>query len=336
MPLSKKNLTIEISFLLLFLIFSSLGFIFHTTFDSGDSIQHYLISRYSWQHPALFLNHWGKPVFTILSSPFSQLGFKGIEVFNCLVAVLSAYCCFLSAKRLALPYSYLIVFILFGAPVFFQSMYSGLTEPLFALFLVAGFYYIVAEKLRTALILISFLPLVRTEGFIILIIYGAYLVYEKKWTKLPWLAFGTCLFSIIGYPYYKDVLWIFHENPYTSGTLDNYGKGNIAHYFSQFLFVTGIPYTLLVVGGLLLFGVTLVKNSVWKKIKNPIDFFILYGCFLGYFFAHVVFWSQGLFHSFGMSRVLIAILPLGALIAMRALNFIFENNKLSLNNSNSA
>jgi len=72
------------SILLVTAFYLSLIIILPTTGDEGDSIQHYLISRYSWVHPYLFFDHWGKPIFTILSSPFSQFGFKGIQIFNLL------------------------------------------------------------------------------------------------------------------------------------------------------------------------------------------------------------------------------------------------------------
>jgi hypothetical protein len=49
--------------------------------DAGDGIMHYYISNASWQNPSLFLDHWGKPLFILLSSPFSQFGFAGIVFF---------------------------------------------------------------------------------------------------------------------------------------------------------------------------------------------------------------------------------------------------------------
>src|ERR1700722_11209994 len=61
------------------------------TYDSGDGINHYLIARYSWHHHHLFIDDWGKPFFTIISSPFAQFGLKGISVFNILCGLASSY-----------------------------------------------------------------------------------------------------------------------------------------------------------------------------------------------------------------------------------------------------
>jgi len=50
--------------------------------ESGDAISHYQLSRYSWKYPLHLLDHWGKPLFTLLSSPFAQLGFNGYLAFG--------------------------------------------------------------------------------------------------------------------------------------------------------------------------------------------------------------------------------------------------------------
>src|ERR1035437_8661441 len=56
------------------------------TCDSGDSLSHFLFSKYAFIHPENFLNHWAKPLFVLLSAPFAQFGFVGIKLFNCCIA----------------------------------------------------------------------------------------------------------------------------------------------------------------------------------------------------------------------------------------------------------
>ena len=53
--------------------------------DTGDGIMHFFMSQASWENPTLFLEHWGKPFFILLSSPFAQFGFTGLIVFQVLV-----------------------------------------------------------------------------------------------------------------------------------------------------------------------------------------------------------------------------------------------------------
>ena len=44
--------------------------------------------------------------------------------------------------------------------------------------------------------------------------------------------------------------------------------------------------------------------------------------FLSFFVAHTLFWYMGLFHSMGLKRVLISVMPLIAIIALMGFNFI--------------
>jgi ABC-type cobalt transport system substrate-binding protein len=76
---------------LLFTIFLVIAAHTEGSYGGADSFQHYLISRYSWKHPHLLLDHWGKPLFTLLSSLFSQFGFYGIQCFNILIGMITAW-----------------------------------------------------------------------------------------------------------------------------------------------------------------------------------------------------------------------------------------------------
>src|ERR1043165_5405053 len=60
---------------------------FDGTGDAGDSITHYLFSRYAPIHPQLYFDHWAKPLFVLLASPFAQLGITGMKIFNSLVSL---------------------------------------------------------------------------------------------------------------------------------------------------------------------------------------------------------------------------------------------------------
>ena len=59
--------------------------------EPGDGITHYQIAHYAFKYPGNFLKHWGKPIFTLLTAPFAQLGFVGMILFNLLVFTLSSW-----------------------------------------------------------------------------------------------------------------------------------------------------------------------------------------------------------------------------------------------------
>jgi len=106
----------------------------------GDAIVHYRIARYSWRYPELFMDMWGKPVFTALSSLFAQLGFNNMKIFNVLVAVTTGILGFGILKRSGSPLSGLYFLLLFFTPIYFVLIPSTLTEPLFGLCLMTGIY----------------------------------------------------------------------------------------------------------------------------------------------------------------------------------------------------
>ena len=80
---------------------------FNGTGDAGDSVLHYLYAKSAPQHPELFFNHWAKPVFVALASPFSQFGFIGVKVFNVLVMALTMLLTYRSAELLGLKNAFI-------------------------------------------------------------------------------------------------------------------------------------------------------------------------------------------------------------------------------------
>jgi hypothetical protein len=312
----------ELGALLFFVISVIVALLSTTTFDTGDSITHYLISRNAFTHPELLLHHWGKPLFTLLSMPFAQFGFKGIEVYNCLVSALCAYLAFLSSKKMQFRYAWMVYPFMLFAPKFFLGQFSGLTEPTFALCLIAGFYFMLDDKPVLALLIISLSPFVRTEGFIILIIYGIYLLLDKRWSLIPWLLVGLILYSVIGSFYYHDLLWVFHENPYAGGK-NNYGHGTLDHYAVQLMYVLGVPFYILLVLAFVFFVVNVVRGKYRLGDSFSLkSFILLYGCLLGFIVSHTLFWWLGIFNSFGMVRIMICIVPLAAVVAVQALHYL--------------
>ncbi len=287
------------------------------TYDAGDSITHYAIAHYSWKHPHLLFDNWGKPVFTILSSPFAQFGWKGITFFNSIVGILT---CWLIAEVIHTfnwkisPYCALLLFFIPNYPL---ALNSGLTEPLYGLLLTLTVYYIAAGKYTLSAIAISFLPFVRSEGFISMIVIAVFFIALSKWKEVVFMLTGTLCISVSGMFFHdKNILWIFSTNPYTvSQPFDSYGSGNWSDYFIKFYFMTGIPFTALFWIASSILGATLIKKiAVNFKTGVAGTESLLLGLFFSFFLAHVVFWRFGLFNSFGMSRVLISIVPIGLLM----------------------
>jgi len=74
----------------------------------GDTYTHFFMSKYAGDHPELFLNQWGKPVFTTLFFPIAQLGFKAVLGFNLMLMFAQAGILFKIAKKINLQQNWLI------------------------------------------------------------------------------------------------------------------------------------------------------------------------------------------------------------------------------------
>jgi len=280
-------------------------------YGGADSFMHYLISRYSWEDPNLFLHHWGKPVFTIISSPFAQVGFFGVRVFNILCAVGASYLAFKTAKSLGIEYpifaSILTIVATLGPPVYL----SGLTEPLFGLTLILAVYLVSRSRLGWSTLIISFIPLIRSEGVIFIPLWLAVLGINRSWKLVPLLTTGIVTFSLLGWVSGIGFFWLLTESPY--GTAASYGSGEILHFWNYREETFGSVFIFLFFFG---FG---WLTSQWKLFMNrsslSLSWLLILASFFGYFAAHSIVWWLGTGSSVGLTRVMLGIVPIGAVIA---------------------
>lgn len=287
------------------------------TYDPGDGVQHYLIAKYAIKHPLLLLDHWGKPIYTLLCLPFAQFGFLGSNVYNLLCNTLTSFLGFKIAHRLGFKNAWLAFVLVFFSPLFFMTSFSGLTEPTFALILSFAIWLMINKNYAFGAIIISFLPFARTEGFFILPLFALYLVIIKKWKFAALTALATLIYAIIGYFVLHDFLWIIHQNPY-KGAIDIYGKGPLMHFVAANDRLFGLPLVALFT---LACFVMLFKKEKVENEKNAFNLLII-GSFLVYFTLHSVFWWKGLFGSLGLHRVMAGVAPLFSLVALIGFNFL--------------
>lgn len=304
-----------------FFVLAGIAIFTNGTCDSGDSIYHYLFSRYAFVHPVNFLDHWAKPFFVLLSSPFAQFGFTGIKLFNCCVGAISLWYCYKAAEALGYKNAWLAPVFLGFAPGWFVHLFSGLTEPLFGFLLIIGVYLALSKKALGAAIVISLLPFVRSEGLIIMVIFAFYFLVNKQYRYILWLLTGHIVYSIAGAFYYGDILWVFTRIPYSESS-GKYGSGNLLHFVIQLTYIIGIPLYALLGAGFIKKIAGLRGITKWKSYFSSIETLLVYGLLLGFITAHTLFWVMGIFESMGLKRVLVAIVPIAALIALNGFNYL--------------
>lgn len=314
---------VHIFLFLLFILLLVLAILSEGTPESGDSYQHYLMARYSFQHPELLLDLWGKPVFTLLSAPFAATGFLGINIFNILCGLLTAWLGYLIAQRLGLRLSWLAVFFTLFAPIYFICLFSGLTEPLFGLILIASIYLAISGKYEWSALLISFLPFVRSEGNGIILLFLLVLLLHRQWKAIPLLAAGTLVYTVAGYFYYDDIYWLINHHPYQGESV--YGKGDLLHFIYQLPIIAGSPLALLFLAGIASLVIRLVRFK--KKGLHPFfteEFLLIAGACVLYIAGHSYVHWKGISGSSGTIRVMAAIAPVIGLVALRGLNDLFS------------
>jgi hypothetical protein len=292
-------------------------------FGETDSVSHYLIARYSFEHPYLFVDHWGKPLFTILSSPFAQFGMTGAVSFNILCALLTAWLIFRMARLLKYRYALAAIPFAIFAPAYMVNVFTSLTEILFALVLVAGIYFFLKEKMILSSVIISFLPFARMEGMMFLAIFLAALILVKKYKAIPFLISGFVIFSIAGYFRYHDLLWFFNALPYGEKGSALYGSGSFWYYFERFHKLLGLPLTILAVVGIIHLVISVFHDKKPSLTVNWLtEYYLLPLSVFGFILAHSFLWWQGMMGVLATSRFMACVLPLCGLLALIGLSRI--------------
>lgn len=288
-----------------------------------DSWNHLLYARWSTTHPELMLDQWGKPLFTIPAIPFSYMGIGGLYLFNILCTLLAGYFVYQTARRLGMRLPWMAAVFFFFQPVVFGNVISGLTEPINALALSIVCWLFAGQRNKSAVILSSFLPFFRTEGFVLLAAVAVYVVARNKWRLLPLLLTGSVFFSIIGVLVSGELSWLVTQNPYfrfeSVGTFDP-GHGDFLHYVRNQRHITGLVVTGLVAMALLWLAahvVYLLKRKTPEE-KSKFSFWLLAPLFLSFFLAHSYIWWKGSMGSHGLIRVFYVVAPVAALLALYA------------------
>lgn len=286
--------------------------------DPGDGLKHFQIAKYSWEIPHLLFNHWGKPLFTILSSPYAQFGFSGMIFFNITLFIITAIFLIKIAKYLEFKNGLLAVVFLFCSPIYFHNVLSGLTEVLFSALLTVSIYLLLKKNFLWSCIIFSFSFFSRPESSLILPFFLFYLVIEKQYKYIPLFFIGIVLFSVLGFPFYDDIFWVFTKRPYSS--LGTYGSGELLHFLKEYKNVFGTIISFFFLVGLIpLFKLGCRKNTRKKAILSSL---LLLAPIIAVVGGHSIMWWKGLQGSAGLTRVLTTIVPCVAIIALMGLNEI--------------
>jgi hypothetical protein len=295
--------------------------------ETGDTYQHYQISRYAIRHPRLLMDHWGRPLFTMLTVPFSQLGLIGMKLFNIIVALFGAYTTYQVAKLLGKPNPHMsVIFILFSV-LYIEVILSGLTEPLFCLFLISAIYLHATGKTNWAATICSFSPFVREEGYILICAYATLLILKAKYSSLKYLILGLIIFNILGFIQSGQPAWLITSNTHIRWMFSEYydqtpHKGPM-HYIGSLPASIGTATTALIILGYI--GIILEALRRKTRRNTILDEGIMVHSLVVVMLAfHTAIAMTNTFTSLGTLRYLLNTLPCMALIALDGYNLLMQ------------
>lgn len=275
--------------------------------DPGDGLNHFFMAQIAPSQPIFYLNHWGKPLFTLFSSPFAYFGMNGMIGFNVLLFVGTCLFAFSIFKQLKVNLYIAIFFplILLFSFDYTSTVLSGLTEILFGFLLVLGSFFLVKRKFFWMAIVLSFLPFSRSEGQLVILLALFVLIYNKAYRFIPLLISGHLIYAFVGLFAFHDFFWYFNQNPYPAHSI--YGRGEWNHFWifrKQIMGTIGLYLAAFA-------GISLVHILISNKLKYlRIDFlFLAFASFFGILLAHAYFWKFGLNGSLGLTRVITMVFP---------------------------
>jgi hypothetical protein len=271
-----------------------------------DSYAHFLLAKFAWKHLRLFIDIWARPVPTIFLSFATPFGIIPTKILTIIVSLLCGFFTYRTAQELKLKYSEFVIPFLIFQPYFLLLSVNPLTEIFFATILVISLLLLLRSNFIASTIICSLLPLVRPEGFFILLIWLIILIINKKWRTIPLLGLGTVIWYFLGLIQSKDLLWFYNTFPWL-GKLRFYGSGGILNYFHLFPNITGLLLPFFVIG------------FIYLVLRRQ---FLLVVIFLYFFTLHIILWKFGLFKSGGYARYFVCMAPIIAIIGLYGYNFL--------------
>ena len=298
---------------------AALVFLYSDSYQQDGGF-HFIFARWSWVHPELFVGVWSRPAFTLLYSLPAQFGYPVAKLFTVLLCVLCAWHTWKLAKDLGFARSPLAVPLLVLQPSYFLIASDTMTEPLFALLFVVALRLHAAQRVKAGMLVASCLILARPEGFFIGVLWGVWILIDRRdprpaWRRIPstlLLASGAAAWWLAALLLTGDPLHIKHNWPpdwVASG--GPYGSGPIWGYVARIQEMTG---PLAVVPFVLGLGLLLARRQFGLLTSSALALLIL----------HSVLWSYGGFGSAGYPRYMVCVAPAIALIALEGWNWIAD------------
>jgi hypothetical protein len=324
-PSARANLLVAALLLAGFAGWTAWGALTTEGFLEADEVNHWLHARHAPQHPTNLLQPWGRPLYTLLLLPLSQLGLPASRLLAVLSAAVAAACAALAARALgwrcwpcAIPAAY-------AQPLFFQQTYGIWTEVTFAALLGAWMLALAKERPWVLAAIAAALPLVRPEGFVVvaataLVPFSRALAPDVAWrparlAPLVLLPCGVLLWWAVALAASGDPRWLFEHWPKDWSAGASYGRGSWTWVFGALLEV--VPATLVPALVLGCFAPAMRRGSTpalrSAQVGGPAGWPVALVVVL-VMGLHAVLWGAGAYGSAGYARYFVSLAPAFALL----------------------
>jgi hypothetical protein len=279
---------------------------------------HFLFARWSFEHPRLLVDVWGRPLFTALYALPSRLGYPAAKLLTVAVSLAAAWHTAQLARAHGLERPELAVPFLLLQPSFLLVCSETMTEPLFALALALALRVHRSGRVRSSMWVAALLPLIRPEGFFVGVLWGAAALFDPRAGASPLrralstlrLAAGVALWWAAAFLLTRDPRFIVHNWPPNWAAGASYGTGPLFQYWVIRDQVLAGPVVQA------LFGLGLVVLLASRRALLPACVMVLVAG------LHSVLFRLGMFGSAGYARYLVCVAPPMALATLAGWNAV--------------
>lgn len=252
-------------------------------------------------NPVHFVSLWSRPLFVLIFALPSMISIHAVHWIMPLISASAAYGLFLGMKKLNYQGALLCLPFLLFQPYHFILSYQAYTEPL-AVALICWMIYAFADKRLVLLaVLGGLLPLARLELTPLLIFPALFLVKEKQWKAIIFLAVPTIFWHIAGAIILDDPLFLLNQTLLKDTESNRYGHNEWYVYLHRYLYVIGPVLFIPFLSGLFI--------ALTKKKHFLLGIIFLFGFFIYTLFS----WKLNLGNAAGFLRNITTLSPLAAI-----------------------
>jgi hypothetical protein len=271
--------------------------------DDQDAAIHALFARFPNSYRLLSV--FARPLFAIIYVVPARLGYSAMRLLTLLICMAMAWLAYRTACRLGLSFSWLVIPLSMTQPALYRLGTETMTEPIFALVFAAGLLALATDRRLTAALILSFLPLARPEGPIILAAVAACwapqaLKDRKALLAIVLLGTGMLLWWLVTFIVTREPRYLAQTFPWALDTA--FVHGSPFDYLVRWPLIVGVA-----VCAFSLVGMAVSWRSPTLRVATVAT--------LAVFGVHSYLWAAGRFASWGFDRYFATLAPATGLLA---------------------